>query len=252
MIQPTLPQTKSATYAVLVPHPNPEAKGFPIPMGTGFFVSKEGYFLTARHVLLKSDKSTLHDAKEITFVKPEIIPQGHIDKISIVKVWPNQDLILLKADFDANKAKETFKEKTGFDFIEPDFAVIPEGTEVYSYGYPLASFEIKGNQQLMIGLHYFSPRTTSAIISSHHDVIGPISGATKFPRYYVIDKALNYGNSGGPIVVQETGRVVALCSRFQPVKIPQGGDINVSIPSLYGVATSLKNIEEELKTYLKL
>jgi len=71
-------------------------------------------------------------------------------------------------------------------------------------------------------------------------------------RYYVIDKALNYGNSGGPIVVQETGRVVALCSRFQPVKIPQGGDINVSIPSLYGVATSLKNIEEELKTYLKL
>ncbi len=39
-------------------------------------------------------------------------------------------------------------------------------------------------------------------------------------KIYVLDKALNYGNSGGPIVAAETGRVHALCSRFQPVMVP--------------------------------
>lgn len=62
----------------------------------------------------------------------------------------------------------------------------------------------------------------------------------------MLDKALNYGNSGGPIVSEETGHVHALCSRFQPVPIPQhhlkdaeGNVPVVLIPSLYGIVSRL-------------
>lgn len=68
------------------------------------------------------------------------------------------------------------------------------------------------------------------------------------PKVYVLDKALNYGNSGGPIVSVETGHVHALCSRFQPVFVPQpqlrqpdGSMPVIAVPSLYGVVTRLDN-----------
>jgi len=68
------------------------------------------------------------------------------------------------------------------------------------------------------------------------------------PKVYVLDKALNYGNSGGPILSAETGHVHALCSRFQPVYVPQnhlkdanGNPLPVMIPSLYGIVSRLDN-----------
>jgi len=94
-------------------------------------------------------------------------------------------------------------------------------------------------------------RVTSAIISSTREHHGSLVTQTS-PRFYVIDKALNYGNSGGPIVLTETGRVIAVCVRFQPVAIAQGVDPatqqprQVVIPSLYGVTTSLRNIATTL------
>jgi len=253
MIINTLSNTKNATFAVLVPHPDPRAEEFPTPNGTGFFVSEDGYFITARHVLEKKDASgniTLHDPAKVQFIKPEIPPpMPSVDSISIIKDWPEFDLVLLKADFDKNRSKDAFKGKDGFDFVEIDLNVIPEGTEVYSLGYPLPKYEVHIKRPLMWGFHHFCPRTTSAIISSHHDVIGPAFGPG-FPKYYVIDKSLVYGNSGGPIIVQETGKAISVCVRFQPVQIPQNRNVTITVPSLYGITSSLKNIESELKNFI--
>jgi serine protease Do len=83
-------------------------------------------------------------------------------------------------------------------------------------------------------------RTTSAIIAStleHTKMIQTADDA----QVYVLDKALNYGNSGGPIVATESGRAFAVCSRFQPVVVPQVGGGTVWVPSLYGVVTSIAN-----------
>lgn len=248
MIRETLTQTKMATFAVLVPHPDPSYAGFPTPNGTGFFVSKDGYFITARHVLEKKDdsgKAVIHNSAQIKFVKPEIIPQVLVDNIALTKDWPEYDLALLKADFAKNKNKDAFKDKDGFDFLEVDFDIIPEGTDIYSFGYPLPNIEVHRNQHVMIGFHYFCPRVTSAVISSHYDVIGPVFGVG-FPRYYIIDKALTYGNSGGPRIVSGTGKVISVCVRFQPVKIRQDENVSILVPSLYGITSSLKNIETEL------
>jgi hypothetical protein len=77
-----------------------------------------------------------------------------------------------------------------------------------------------------------------------------VSTSSADPQVYVLDKALNYGNSGGPIIAADTGNVHALCSRFQPVVISQphaktadGKPLQIAIPSLYGVVSSLHNDE---------
>jgi hypothetical protein len=248
MIQNTLKATQDATFAVLVPHRDPAARGFPTPNGTAFFISKDGYVLTARHVLFKDNEGTsIHNAPNIMLEKPENLCM--ISNLSIAKDWPNLDLVLLKANFDPHKEQPFLKGKTGFDFLQIDFTVIPEGTPVYAFGYPLANIELQQKEQLMVGFHFYCPRTTSAVISSHYDVIGPSSISGGFPPYYVIDKALNYGNSGGPIIVEANGKAISVCQRFQPVGIPQGSG-NVTIPSLYGFTRSLKNVEADLRAIL--
>ena len=99
------------------------------------------------------------------------------------------------------------------------------------------------------------PRTTSAIVSSLIEGT-TFAWTTPFiPDVYVLDKALNYGNSGGPIVATETGKAHAFCSKFQPVYVPQshllkdGKPVQIMIPSLYGVIASLgaKRILKVLK-----
>ena len=248
MITNSLPHTKSATFQVLVPHPDPEYKEFPTPMGTGFFVSPDGYFISARHVLINDKNGTFFDLKKVRLTKPDIFPSPHIISLDLVEDFPQFDICLLKADFERAKNQEYYKGKDGFGYLDIDFKVPAEGTDVYSFGYPLSKISVNESAFATTGFHYSGPRTTSAIISSHFEVIGPMM-VMSFPIHYVIDKALNYGNSGGPLILQENGKVISLCSRFQPVVISQAsGDI--AIPSLYGITTSLKNIEGFLLKYL--
>lgn len=241
-------KVKNATYIVTIPDSNPTNKGFPVPNGTGFFISKNGYFITARHVLEQnSDKETLIENKDIILTKPE----GHyVDRMVLVKDWKNFDLVLLKTDFSFHKNKIGFEKKEGFDYLLISFEVIPEGTDIFSFGYPLSKARLDlSNPSAKVGYHFISPRITSAIISSHYEEIGPVT-FSGFPKKYVIDKALNYGNSGGPVVLNENGNVISVCASFQPVMIPQSSG-SVMIPSLYGISTSLKCVESDLRSIIE-
>jgi serine protease Do len=127
---------------------------------------------------------------------------------------------------------------------------LEEGEPVYAFGYPLSHLDLLLSNEISTHAHSaHCPRTTSAIVAATMNVSATVHSAAD-PQVYVLDKALNYGNSGGPIVASDTGKVHALCSRFQPVKIPQkhiqtsdGKPLEISIPSLYGVVSSLRNDE---------
>lgn len=233
-----------------MPSTVPKYKGFPSPAGTGFFISADGYFITASHVLKGVSSG---DKLKLSQPELELLKQGTkpLEYVDIVKIWPQLDIALLKVSFEKNSENSLLTNKAEFDYLDIDFEDCLDGTPVYSYGFPLPEVQITGNERLMIGIEFLCPRVTSAIISSHYDAIGPIMSTT-LPKWYVIDKALNYGNSGGPIVRSETGKAIAVCVKFQPVSIRQMQNISVSVPSLYSIGSSLGNIEHEIKNLVKL
>lgn len=221
--------------------PEIKLKDFPIPRGTGFFISKEGYFITANHVI-----DGVEDFSKVRFSQPE---GAQVLNISLIKKWANYDIALLKANFDGNKMREFLKNKDGFPYLEIDLKVQTEGTPVYAYGFPLPKVNGIDLGKTQIMFIAYCPRITSAIISSEYDIIKPIRGS-RDPKFYAIDKSLTYGNSGGPIILTETGKVFAIVVRFQPVSIPQSSNYRVTIPTNYGIISSLNNIEKDLKKEL--
>ncbi|MFH0771811.1 MAG: serine protease [Candidatus Omnitrophota bacterium] len=253
-ITKTLASSQSATFCIALP--DPQQHMMPTPTGTGFFVSPDGWFVTAAHVITENNESdgpVRQDIDQAWLQKetrqPGGMPGVTYQFVSFGHVIPRLDFALLKVDFQQNSNKAWLSGRNSFPFIGISSRQLMEGESVYSFGYPLSSAFAKDHGQIMVGYTSLCPRVTSAIVSStiNETHVAMTSGD---PKVYVLDKALNYGNSGGPIVSSETGRVHAFCSRFQPVFIPQKhildakqNPIQIMIPSLYGVVSSFGNPE---------
>ena len=180
---------------------------------------------------------------------PGGVPGAMCQAVSRGHVIPRLDFALLKVGFHENSTKAWLSGKSGFPFIGVSLRLLAEGESVYSFGYPLSSAFAKDLGQIVVGSTSFRPRVTSAIVSSTIEETHMVM-TDDDPKVYVLDKALNYGNSGGPIVSSHTGQVHAFCSRFQPVFVPQPhlrdanqAPIRVMVPSLYAVVSSLGNPE---------
>jgi serine protease Do len=267
MIRRTLRQTQAATFSIDLP--NPTLQGMPFPNGTGFFISPDGWFVTAAHVVCAEDSSGKQIPRndldqaflaQLTDANP---PDENLCQfVSLEYLDLETDFALLRVDFQKNAAKEWLKGRSGFPYIQVSKRPLVPGEPVYAFGYPLPrpenlsgksipsgdlQVQFSRNPNMVIGGVIRCPRTTSAIVASDIKAVGSVV-ATTDPISYVLDKALNYGNSGGPILSSETGKVHALCSEFQPVGIPQpqlspdpSNPISIVIPSLYGVVSSLSN-----------
>jgi len=230
----------------MFPSSDPAYQGMPVPRGTAFFIDPTGYCLTARHVIEGAD---IAEATLMQTPSPGNWGMQIVQSLELVADWREYDLALLKADFGKNSNKAHLVDRSGFPYLPVEVDAQEDGTPVYAFGYPLpqAPAPIAGGAVLVshVGL---GPRTTSAIIASTIEHTRMVqTGADA--KVYVLDKALNYGNSGGPIVLSETGHAFAVCSRFQPVSIPQPSGAAVPavwIPSLYGVGAAISNIASEL------
>jgi len=252
MIRAYLHKLKQATFAVHMPEP--KAQGLPLPRGTGFFVSPRGLLLTARHVItkngtpdgpLREDIGSLTLMKELRGVDKAGKPIGGEVCVGATLLHddPVADIALLKVADGEPAQREWLKERGGeFPSVRLASALLDEGDEVFAFGYPLSSGGLLyPGPEIFVGTMTHSPRVTSAIVASAVEAAGMITESGP-PLRYVLDKALNYGNSGGPIASAGSGLVHALCSSFQPVLVPQlhlrnaGGQVpSIVIPSLYGV-----------------
>jgi serine protease Do len=247
MIRKTLPRTKEATWCVFVPSPTPGAHGAPVPIGTCFFVDPSGYLLTANHVVVDE----AGNPRDILWLqRPPTPPDwgtAMIQGIEIVERWPDVDLALLKADFGANATKAWAEGRTDFPYVPLSFDIPEDGTPVYGYGFPIQpTIQVVDLGGAIMALGGLRPRTTSAIVASNVEQIGPVQSSGD-PSFIVIDKAWNYGNSGGPLILQETGEAVGVAVRFQPVRIEQSPGVYVVVPSLYGAASAVRNIADSLR-----
>ncbi len=226
----------------------------PTPAGTGFFVSPDGWFITAAHVVTEngSPHGPVRTDLDQTWLMKEARPAtgwggAMCQAVSLQTILPHLDVALLKVDFAANSNKDWLRGRSDFPFLLVSSRQLDGGEPVYSFGYPLPSVVAHDLGAVTFGDVSLSPRVTSAIISSTIEKTTMVTTAAD-PKVYVLDKALNYGNSGGPIVSAETGRVHALCSRFQPLVVVQphlrdgaGKEMRIVMPSLYGVVSSLGN-----------
>jgi serine protease Do len=230
--------------------PNRQQNDFPTPTGTGFFVSPDGLFVTARHVVCDLGSDSLRPALGRRGFRRRNVwewldrPPSAGPRSSFSRTPLSTSLF----DFDLHSSQEDLKSLSGFPHVEVSRRSLEEGEPVYAFGYPLPEGEIReAGEGILVGTTTLRPRTTSAIVASTIEESGPIITSSD-PLSYVLDKALNYGNSGGPILAEETGRVHAVCTRFQPVAIRQphlrdehGTELVIQIPSLYGVVSSLGN-----------
>ncbi len=124
MIRKTLPATKAATFSVMLP--NPSQMNMPTPTGTGFFVSKDGWFVTAAHVVKENGTGPVRSDVPGGWLQKEMkIPTAGSGSSgawgSEGCQWPEVDFVdeetdiaLLKVDFDRNAAKEWLKNREGF------------------------------------------------------------------------------------------------------------------------------------------
>jgi S1-C subfamily serine protease len=252
MIRKTLRHTQAATFSVDLPDKSKE--GMPTPTGTGFFISADGWFITAAHVVLEGEgasakvRDDVDKAWLMKETRPGEIPGGMCQHAELKHVDQKNDFALMKVDFAKNSNKAWLQGKTAFPYILSSVRPLEEGEPVYSFGYPLSFANVFESPGMTVGVVEHSPRVTSAVVSSNFEKSKLVS-TSEDTKVYVLDKALNYGNSGGPIIAQSTGYAHAICTRFQPMPVRQrhlekdGQEIWILIPSLYGIVVSLANAE---------
>jgi len=251
MIRKTLPRTQAATFSIDLP--DKTKHGMPTPTGTGFFVSGDGWFATAAHVVMEGEGKSAKVRDDIS--KAWLVKESRPGAVPILcqhaalkHVDRKNDFALLKVDFSKNSNKDWLQGKTEFPYIHSSVRPLDEGEPVYSFGYPLSFLKPIETPGAAFGIVEHSPRLTSAIVSSNFEKSKFVTSMTD-TQVYVLDKALNYGNSGGPIIAQSTGNVHAICTRFQPMPVRQrhlekdGQEVWILIPSLYGIAVSVANTE---------
>lgn len=163
-------------------------------MGSGFFISTDGYILTNNHVIENATdvKVTIHESgksqnRDQNSYEAEVVGQD-----------PNTDIALLKIE-----AKE-------------DLAVIPLGNSDQLQ---------KGDWVVAIGNPFGLDNSISAgIVSAKGREISP-GQSRRFDDFIQTDAAINLGNSGGPLV-NLAGEVVGINTAIAA----QGSGIGFAVP----------------------
>ncbi len=165
----------------------------PTGSGTGFVVGPEGHILTNLHVVDRADAVTVRFAGERRAHPAEIVGAD-----------PGSDLAVLKIDLDAPLRPLSFGDSDG----------LRVGDWVVAVGNPFGNLE----GSVTVGVVSAKGRSDLAIHG----------GAPRYQDFLQTDAAINFGNSGGPLL-DLGGRVVGVNTAINR----SGRGIGFAIPSNY-------------------
>jgi S1-C subfamily serine protease len=207
----------------------PQANPAPIAQraGTGFFVSKRGYVLTAGHVIqLTEAGAKAHGASNVLFKVgllldspsiPGVKFQGNFEWVdaSVIGIDDLHDLALLKL----SRNPFTGEIRSGINVqgkdapltvgvARLDATLPPEGDDVLISGYPL-EIPTLVTQTGMVASESYSLKKTQQP--------GAPAGfvTTQVQDSILLDAVVNPGNSGGPVYGSKSGDVVGICDAYE-------------------------------------
>jgi S1-C subfamily serine protease len=208
-----VPQIESQSS---VTSPAAPKDGSPRSSGTGFFVSEDGYFLTAFHVVADAARIAIR-TKAGTF------------EATLVKADKANDVALLKV---AVKSAALYLSLSSLP-VESSRGVTL-GESVFTIGFP--NIELQG----------FAPKLTKGEISS-------LTGMQDDPREFQISVPVQPGNSGGPLVNRDgnvVGIVEAQLADINTLKttgsLPQNVNYAIKSSALNVLLESLPEISAKL------
>ena len=156
-------------------------------------------FLTCAHVIKKYNKNVdFNLIQDIQYIETYIIKNNVRQRAKVLSIDGAKDIALLEANIN-------------MPFFDLDFE--PRiGEDILTIGSP----------------HGFDNNVSFGTIGSLDQVVFTNEGA---PNYMFIDASVFHGNSGGPIVRVEDGRIMGMVSAI----ISQSGEygLNMGIPSVY-------------------
>lgn len=178
--------------------------------GTGFFISKDGYILTNKHVV--SDPNAEYSV---------ILSSGKELIGKILAYDPTTDLAVMRAYSDANTP---YNEATPLSFV-PNTGDLQVGSFVVAIGNALAEFQNTLTFGVVSGL--------GRSIQAENQLGGNVEALSGLIQ---TDTAINPGNSGGPLL-NLNGKVVGINTA-----VSQGANgIGFAIPLSDKIVTALKS-----------
>jgi S1-C subfamily serine protease len=224
-------------------------------VGTAFLIHLDGFALTARHVVASAREviDTYGGAIQVGLALPEI--QGPVDirasfeivSAVVVEEDDRHDLALLRLErnpFESGRPSGVHPLPQGRMGVNALYGLAPltldpvrDGQAVAVSGYPSPS-------PTLITTHGVVASATSVDVAEIQPPGAPEGFVIRDVKdSYLIDVAVNPGNSGGPVYSVYEGAVIGTCVAFQVARaVPPAGSpfaynsgLAVAIPMKYGV-----------------